>query len=528
MELIIFLSILNYVIIMCIRLKGLFKRGAIMITRIDKACAKAILSLRNMRTIFHIVMSLAVTLSFAVTSVAATAAAAAATASEEPEHVTRVHAVEEIVKVLYTACADGASGIGGIAGAGGFVFEDCYCLHPAGGGYVHFACDVETNRVGYPIYCEIYRSVDGCGFSDISDENENCSIYLTLAKAMGIVDGYDDNTFRPDDNITYNEAVKIIVRAFSLSGSAELYAYPDGYIEAACDMGIISSGADLPGDGSASSAGLPGDGSVSSVGLPGDSPISSADFYGMLQKALDKGYARNFLGTLTPYVAKAFIPVQGQKYNPEDFAYHQISQAAVVSIGDAEILSLSELSDDLSVCWYLDGDVQKCAYSRHGGEWICFLAEDSGYREGYGAALYGELFGHNGFSIQAQRGAAYYANDYYYFDKDDELRFLFNGTYLDIPVDTNNDGINELLWFYHGGRDASYFYSVGDDIYMFDIVDALSARYPDFDAISVDPLSLTDNKIRISYHLRDKLDEGANETFLIIGYDEMVFLEAYE
>jgi len=93
-----------------------------------------------------------------------------------------------------------------------------------------------------------------------------------------------------------------------------------------------------------------------------------------------------------------------------------IKKKITVSINEDSILSLTLLSNELEICWYLDNDIQKCAYRRNGSDWIQFLAEDSCYRDSYGAELYDNLFGYSGFFIKAPRGAAYYAHDYYYFD----------------------------------------------------------------------------------------------------------------
>ena len=43
--------------------------------------------------------------------------------------------------------------------------------------------------------------------------------------------GYEDNTFRPENNITYNELQKIIVSALGYTQYAEMQGgYPDGYL----------------------------------------------------------------------------------------------------------------------------------------------------------------------------------------------------------------------------------------------------------------------------------------------------------
>jgi len=202
--------------------------------------------------------------------------------------------------------------------------------------------------------------------------------------------------------------------------------------------------------------------------------------------------------------ASVTIPIHGDRVNIYDSAYNQVSTSSAVIISDHSILSLTELSTELEICWYLDNEVQKCAYRRYGGDWIQFLAEDSGYRDGFGAKLYDNLFGHSGFCIVAPRGAAYYAQDYYYFDVDGVLRFLFCGTFLDVFVDFNNDGVNELIWFYHGGRDAAYYYPVGDDFFVFDIIGAISACFADWEYLEINPLSLCDDTLELTYQRGDE------------------------
>jgi len=208
--------------------------------------------------------------------------------------------------------------------------------------------------------------------------------------------------------------------------------------------------------------------------------------------------------TSTVFVGDSFfdnvvIPTQGVIYNADDWAWNQVSTSSAVNISENNVLSLSKLSDGTEVCWYIIDDIRSCAYRKHGGEWIRFVTEDSGYLDGYGAEPYSNLFGHSGFYIKAPRGAAYYAYDYYYFDTDGKLQFLFGGTYLDTPVDFNNDSNNDLLYFYHAGRIARYYYKVGEDILMFDIIEALSARFANWENIEIDPLSLHNDTIQLSY-----------------------------
>jgi len=70
---------------------------------------------------------------------------------------------------------------------------------------------------------------------------------------------------------------------------------------------------------------------------------------------------------------------------------------------------------------------------------------------------------------------------------------------LDTTVDFNDDSNNDLLYFYYGGRIAQYYYKAGEEILMFDIIEALSARFVNWENIEIDPLSLHDDTIQLSY-----------------------------
>lgn len=63
--------------------------------------------------------------------------------------------------------------------------------------------------------------------------------YINVATAQGLIIGYEDGTFRPDNEITYAEAMTILVRAMGY----EVYAqskggYPQGYIVAGSNNGL--------------------------------------------------------------------------------------------------------------------------------------------------------------------------------------------------------------------------------------------------------------------------------------------------
>ncbi|MFJ7954172.1 S-layer homology domain-containing protein [Lysinibacillus sp. NPDC096418] len=64
-------------------------------------------------------------------------------------------------------------------------------------------------------------NVANAGFRDVSPQNEYAGAIATLKQA-GIIDGYADGTFRPNESIKRNHMAKIITRALSLEGSASV------------------------------------------------------------------------------------------------------------------------------------------------------------------------------------------------------------------------------------------------------------------------------------------------------------------
>ena len=53
------------------------------------------------------------------------------------------------------------------------------------------------------------------GFSDISEDDENYLAAAT-AKEYGIINGYDDNTLRPNEYLTRQDAVVMLSRAYKV------------------------------------------------------------------------------------------------------------------------------------------------------------------------------------------------------------------------------------------------------------------------------------------------------------------------
>ena len=75
-------------------------------------------------------------------------------------------------------------------------------------------------------------------FPDVS-VNHWANGYINLATAQGLIVGDDEGNFRPNDSITYSEAMAIFVRALGYEVMAEdKGAYPEGHVVVAGSLGL--------------------------------------------------------------------------------------------------------------------------------------------------------------------------------------------------------------------------------------------------------------------------------------------------
>lgn len=75
-------------------------------------------------------------------------------------------------------------------------------------------------------------------FTDVP-QNYWCGEYITNAVNAGVISGFEDDTFRPEEKLTYEQAITMLVNYLKKIGheySDE--AYPEGYVAEAIDMGI--------------------------------------------------------------------------------------------------------------------------------------------------------------------------------------------------------------------------------------------------------------------------------------------------
>ncbi len=77
------------------------------------------------------------------------------------------------------------------------------------------------------------------GYTDVADDHW-ARFYIDTASAMGIVAGNGDGTFRPDDTVTGEQAVKILVCALGYEPKAwDKGGFPSGYTAVANELGLL-------------------------------------------------------------------------------------------------------------------------------------------------------------------------------------------------------------------------------------------------------------------------------------------------
>ena len=82
-------------------------------------------------------------------------------------------------------------------------------------------------------------NLDGQSFSDVNFEHW-AHPYIEYAKANGIIDGYEDGTFKPEQDVTVQEMLKIMICLLGYEPQAEATGgYPHGYIKTASRLGLL-------------------------------------------------------------------------------------------------------------------------------------------------------------------------------------------------------------------------------------------------------------------------------------------------
>ncbi len=86
--------------------------------------------------------------------------------------------------------------------------------------------------------------VDGAYYKDVFDDVESshwASGYINFASDMGVINGDGNGKFRPEDNVKYEEAIKMIFCAYGYIVENEPGDWSAGYIRLAQELGIADS-----------------------------------------------------------------------------------------------------------------------------------------------------------------------------------------------------------------------------------------------------------------------------------------------
>lgn len=79
-----------------------------------------------------------------------------------------------------------------------------------------------------------------CGFTDVAADHW-ASGYIAYARQLGYIDGYDESTFGPEDPVTYEQVIKLIMAALGYTYYANMSGgYPAGYILAAAEQEVTN------------------------------------------------------------------------------------------------------------------------------------------------------------------------------------------------------------------------------------------------------------------------------------------------
>lgn len=79
-----------------------------------------------------------------------------------------------------------------------------------------------------------------CTFSDVTADSWAYK-YICIASENGIINGYEDGSFKPEDSVSNEEAVKMIVSLLGYGVEADTNGgYPAGYMAAAARRGVIT------------------------------------------------------------------------------------------------------------------------------------------------------------------------------------------------------------------------------------------------------------------------------------------------
>lgn len=94
------------------------------------------------------------------------------------------------------------------------------------------------------ILCNAVNEIDnivpvGDIFTDVSKDHW-ASGYIARASTLGFISGYGDGRFGVNDEVTYEQAITMVIQASGGAGEAqERGGYPDGFVSLADDFGLL-------------------------------------------------------------------------------------------------------------------------------------------------------------------------------------------------------------------------------------------------------------------------------------------------
>lgn len=108
--------------------------------------------------------------------------------------------------------------------------------------------NITRAEVATMIVAALNRTADAAGakgttkFADVNTEAKAwASGFVNIGVAEKYISGYEDGTFRPDNNVTYAEIVSMLVRMVGYGQYAEyLGGWPNGYLSVGSDKGITA------------------------------------------------------------------------------------------------------------------------------------------------------------------------------------------------------------------------------------------------------------------------------------------------
>lgn len=118
-----------------------------------------------------------------------------------------------------------------------------------------------TRAEAAAVMCRLFRlePADGCEFSDVPVGHWAAG-YIGAFSELGIMDGYSDGTFRPDQTISYDELFKVSVLMVGYSDDyyfmPTYYSYPSGTTTTAMDIGFADGLGDIKTDSAITRADL--------------------------------------------------------------------------------------------------------------------------------------------------------------------------------------------------------------------------------------------------------------------------------